>query len=123
MYALRCRWSGLLYPADYQKEWGKKYGIGMGPVPRSEALNSRTDLPCCIPDAGGMEKAMHPMELVPGGELDLVEVTEEEFAAKRAILHSEDPRFERRAAILRNKQLEKPDTKVAALVREKVSLL
>lgn len=117
MKAFRCSWTGLYYPADYFKEWGRKYGIGMGPEPVSEALNSRTDLPCCLPDAGDMEHAMHPME-VTRAQLDLVDVTEAEYEAGRAILASEDPRYERRAAILRRKQLEKP-TKLAALMRQK----
>ena len=118
MKAFRCSWSGLLYPADYFKEWGRKYGLGLGPVPVSEALNSRTDLPCCIPEGGSMEAAMHPIE-VTMAQLDLVEVSEEEYNANRAILASEDPRMEKRARILRGKQLEKPDTKLAALMRQK----
>jgi len=32
MKAFQCSHSGLLYPEDYIKEWGTKYGRGMGPV-------------------------------------------------------------------------------------------
>lgn len=122
MKAFRCAWTGLLYPADYMKEWGRKYGIGMGSEPRSEALNTRYDMPVCHTENGEMEKAMHPMELVPSGQMDLVEVSAEEYRDKQAILAIDDPRFEKRAKILRGKQLEKPEGKLSALVRQKESV-
>lgn len=118
MKAFRCAWTGLYYPADYFKEWGRLYGIGLGPTPVSEALNSRTDLPCCIPEGNTMDSAMHPVEVV-ASQMDLVEVTEDEYNSNRAVLASEDPRLEKRAKILRAKQLEKPETKLSALVRQK----
>lgn len=118
MKAYRCSWTGLYYPPDYVKEWGRKYGIGMGPVPVSEAMNSRTDLPCCIPESGDMNTAMHPVEFTRA-QIDLVDIPDAEYEDKKAILSSEDPRYDRRAAILRGKQLEKPNTKLAALVNEK----
>jgi hypothetical protein len=83
--AYRCAHSGLLYPEEYYKEWGTKYGKGMGREPVSLVLDS-FDLRPFVP------RTKHPygMYMRPVGvcraQLDFVQVTEEEFKEKAAIL-------------------------------------
>lgn len=100
MLAFRCRRSGLLYPEDYTREWGVKYGIGMGPIPVSESLYSMDHLQKAKAFNGD---DMHPLGL-SYAQLDLVEVTAEEFAAKKAVIHADDPHFIVRSPILIEKQ-------------------
>lgn len=96
MKAFRCSRTGLLFPSDYIEEWGRKYGIGLGPVPISEALvnDYQRDI------AGDM----HGLS-VSRAQVDMVEVTEEEFLKNQAILDIDDPKLKMRAEIMRNKQL------------------
>jgi hypothetical protein len=84
MKAFRCSRTGLLYPSDYVEEWGRKYGIGLGPVPISEALvnDYHRDI------AGDM----HGLS-VARAQIDMVEVTEEEFIQNQAILDIDDPKY------------------------------
>lgn len=100
MYAFRCRHSGLYFPPDYAKEWGRKYGIGMGPNVRSECLDTHFECPEAKAYDG---EDMHPVG-VCYAELDLVNITEEEYNAKRAVLASEDPDMTIRVRILKAKQ-------------------
>lgn len=96
MKAFRCSRTGLLYPSDYVEEWGRKYGIGLGPVPISEALvnDYHRDI------AGDM----HGLS-VARAQIDMVEVTEEEFIQNQAILDIDDPKYKARSDIMRSKQL------------------
>lgn len=102
MKAFRCSRTGLLFPADYVEEWGKKYGIGLGPVPVSEALvNDYHRAP-----VGEAETGMHALS-VSRAQVDLVDVKEEEFIELEAILDIEDPSMKKRAPLMRAKQLMK----------------
>ena len=109
MRAYRCAASGLYYPEDYMSEWGIKYGIGLGPTPVSETWQSEYNLapPAITPGIRQISQIMHPC-YVCKAQLDLVEVTEQEFEANKAILDVEDPFGEQRAAIVREKQLANP---------------
>lgn len=103
MKAFRCSRTGVFFPADYVEEWGRKYGIGLGPVPVSEALvNDYMSKPVVSPEG----KAMHPIGTCRA-QVDLVEVTEEEFNKSKAVLASEDVSYNKRAVIMRDKQLVK----------------
>ena len=102
MNAFRCSRTGVLYPADYVEEWGRKYGIGLGPVPVSEALTNTYDAP--VAEAKADMRTMHPVAVCQA-QVDLVNVTEEEFAEKAAVLHNDDPDYDVRARIMRGKQL------------------
>lgn len=48
--AFQCNHSGLYWPGDYLREWGRKYGIGLGGTPVSECLNS--DYSATLPEFG-----------------------------------------------------------------------
>lgn len=88
------------------KEWGRNgIGIGLGPVPVSECLDSDYLGALAIP-AHAAESAMHPVG-VTRAPLIPVEVTEEEFQAKAAILHRDDPLMVKRCTIIREKQAAK----------------
>ncbi len=103
MFAYRCRHTGLYFPDDYVKEWGKKYGIGMGPRPVSECLDTHYECPKAPCHTG---EEMHPVG-VCYADVDLVDVAPEEFASKRAILHRDDPNLVLRSEVLLSKQKER----------------
>lgn len=107
MKAYRCAASGCYYPADYISEWGRKYGHGLGPDPVSETWQSEYSLPppAITPDIRDINQIMHPC-VVSRAQLDLVDVSEQEYNANRAITQSEDPYGTQRAEIVRKKQLE-----------------
>jgi len=102
--AFECSRTGVLYPADYVEQWGKKYGIGLGPVPVSEALVNEYDFP--IAPAKDNAKTMHPLG-VCRAQIDKVIVTEEEFNSRQAIIDIDDVDMTRRSTLMRNKQLVK----------------
>ncbi len=110
MFAYRCRHSGLYFPEDYIKEWGKKYGIGMGARPVSECLDTHDHLEPA--------KAFNGEPMLPVGvcyaDVDLVDITPEEFEAKRAITQAEDPDLVKRVPILQGKQRAKAIDKARA---------
>lgn len=99
--AFRCSRTGVMFPRDYVEEWGRKYGIGLGPVPLSEALvnDYHRDI---VGDNGGM----HPLS-VCRAQVDLVDVTDAEYAANKAILDIDDDKYKVRSVLMRNKQLVK----------------
>jgi len=108
----QCGESGLFYPADYIKNWGKLYGIGLGPHPVSESLQSEYEV--APPDIRGLksiEQIMHPMR-VSCVQVDMMEVTRDSIAENSAILDYEDPEYMRRSVILRNKQIDNPLGKI-----------
>lgn len=102
MKAFRCSRTGVLFPEDYVEEWGRKYGIGLGPTPISEALVNDYHRPVC----GDGESAMHALSNCRS-QVDLVEVTEEEFEAGKAILEIDDVGMRKRGPFMRDKQLMK----------------
>jgi hypothetical protein len=100
----RCSRTGCLYPADYVEEWGRKYGIGLGPTPVSEALTNQYDIP--IAEAHDQRKTMHPVGCCRA-QVDLVDVSVEEWNEKKAILAIEDKDMVTRGQLMRTKQLAK----------------
>lgn len=107
--AFSCGHSGLLYPGNYVKDWGKKFGIGLGPHPVSEVLDSEYDVdPPTITNATrNLSQIMHPMRVCCAQvDYDLVDV--EALRENAAILDSEDPYMEERSKILRMNQLNNP---------------
>lgn len=99
--AFRCSRTGVMFPPDYIEEWGRKYGIGLGPEPVSEALVNDY-----YRDIVGEHDGMHGLS-VCRAQVDLVEVTDAEFEAAKAILDIDDPKLKARATLMRNKQLVK----------------
>lgn len=114
--AFRCGHSGLLLPADYLRGWGRTYGIGLGPEPVSEVLDTDydTDPPEVTNKIKRIEQIMHPVGPC-FSQLDHVMVPAEVFAAQSAILHVDDPDMDRRVAIVRPKQLVNPRSRLRVL--------
>jgi hypothetical protein len=96
----QCLRTGLFFPEDYVENWGKKYGLGLGPVPISEALiNDYTRDP--VKKADGSQ--IYPVancraQIVP------VEVEEAAFEAKKAIIHEDDKGYALRMPIMEARQ-------------------
>lgn len=100
MIAYQCQHSGLYYPEDYVKMWGVDgYGVGLGPVPVSDALSSNYLL---LPEQSSTDPQalMHPVGVVRS-PLVRVTVTEEAYDANKAILNRDDPMMRSRAALMR----------------------
>jgi len=114
--AFRCNHSGLYFPADYVKGWGKGYGVGLGPDPVSEVLDSDYDTapPAINDNTREIESIMHPL-VCTRMQVDLVEVNEAEYEDGRAVLASQDPRMRARARICRDKQLKNPRGRLRAI--------
>lgn len=104
----RCSHSGLLYPADYVKEWGRKYGIGLGPVPISEALDSQyhIDPP---KNFRHVHDNTHPVG-VCRAQMDYIEVDNPK-PEQIAIIDADDPGMVERMKIIREKQKKNPKSK------------
>lgn len=103
MIAFQCMHSGLYFPADYYKKWGITYGIGQGPDPVSEILNSIDHLPKAEAFQPGSEIFMHPMG-VTHAPVQMVEIDEETFEKSKAIFHHEDRDLVKRTKIVIEKQ-------------------
>lgn len=102
MLVFRCARTGLFYPVDYMEEWGKTYGIGLGPVPVSEALINDYLGPIC--KSRDSSRTMHPVGYCYS-QIDLCEVADEEVELNSGVLELSDPMMSRRAAIMRERQI------------------
>lgn len=100
MRAFRCARTNLLFPEDYIEEWGRKYGIGLGPEPVSEALVN--DYHRKVVEDG--EEPMHAVS-VCRAQVDLVDVDPAEFEDRKAVLAIDDVKMNRRAEIMRGRQI------------------
>lgn len=101
--AFKCTRTGMLFPADYAEKWGREYGIGLGPVPVSEALTNLYDQRA-VAREGYRNTMMYPVG-VSRAPIVAVEVTESEYKEKLAILHRDDPSMATRAGIMRGRQI------------------
>lgn len=113
--AFQCGESGLYYPPDYIKEWGKLYGIGLGPHPVSESLQSEYEVapPAITPETQSLLQIMHPVRS-SCAQMDLDLVDASVFADKAAVLVHEDPLMRRRVPILYSKQVANPRGRLGA---------
>jgi len=104
--AFTCNHSGLLLPGDYVKDWGRGYGIGLGPDPVSEVLDSDYDTPppAITPLIRRIEQIMHPVGPC-FAQVDRVMVHPDAFKEQKAIVAADDPEMEQRAVIVRGNQL------------------
>lgn len=107
--AFVCNHSGLLLPGDSIKEWGRKYGIGLGPTPVSEVLDTDyyTAPPAITPQIKNIDQIMHPVGPC-FAQLDRVMVSPLQFSMDKAILERDDTDMTVRARIVRSKQLVNP---------------
>lgn len=110
----RCNHSGLHLPSDYIKDWGKLYGIGLGPDPVSEVLDTDYDTapPAITPDIRSLDQIMHPV-ITSRVQVDLALVNANDL--QYAILAREDVHMDKRAKIVRLKQLTNPAGKLRVM--------
>ncbi len=107
-FVYRCRHTGGYYPLDYYDRWGKDVGVGLGPKPVSESLNTDYQgkpVPC------GQLGDCHPVGN-SYAELDLVSVSDAEYEKGKLILHKDDPDYRQRMQIIREKQRRNPLSKL-----------
>lgn len=114
--AFRCGHSGLYFPGDYLKEWGRKYGIGLGPTPVSEVLDSRYDCapPKVTANIRSLDQIMHPLAHT-FAQVDMELVLPEQLDAKAAVTMQADPYLQQRARIVLQKQLVNPKSRIPML--------
>jgi len=112
--AFQCGHSGLYLPADYVKNWGRGYGLGLGPHPVSEVLDTdyHTNPPAITPETESLDQIMHPVG-TSFAQVDYMLVDEAVFKAEAAVLVQDDPHMRKRARIVRNKQMINPRSKLA----------
>lgn len=103
MFCFRCARTGLYFPADYFEQWGRKYGKeGLGMRPVSEALVNSYDQPIAV--SRDRARVMRPVGLCYS-QVDLVQIPEEEYLLNQAILADDDPQIDRRAVVMRERQI------------------
>lgn len=107
--AFRCGHSGLWLPVDYIKEWGRLYGIGLGPSPVSEVLDTEYDIPPpdITPEIRDISQIMHPVGNSKA-QVDFDLVQRDVYEANRAICAIDDPYMVKRGMLVRGKQLKNP---------------
>jgi len=110
----RCAHSGLLLPADYIKEFGRSYGIGLGPSPVSEVLDSDYHTSPAVPKGAKLHSAsqiMHPVgPCMSQVDFDMFEPDVAKLNA--AVLDKDDWGMHKRAEIVRAKQLTNPRSRI-----------
>jgi len=111
--AFQCGHSGLYLPGDYVKNWGRGYGIGLGPNPVSEVLDSDyfTNPPAITEDTQSIEQIMHPVGN-SFAQVDYMLVDQAAFDENSAVLVKDDPFMKLRARIVREKQMVNPRSKL-----------
>lgn len=111
--AFQCGHSGLYLPGDFVKNWGRGYGIGLGPHPVSEVLDTdyHTAPPAITPETESLDQIMHPVG-TSFAQVDYMLVDEAVFNSEAAVLVRDDPHMRKRASIVRNKQMINPRSKL-----------
>jgi len=114
MRAYQCSSTELYYPADYIEQWGRKYGVGLGPVPVSEAWESMYEMPVSPAprDIQSADQIGHGIR-VCGAPVFPVEITEDQYAKGKAVLQEEDPNGRKRWAVVRAIQDKNPRSRRA----------
>lgn len=112
--AFQCGHSGLYLPGDYVKNWGRGYGIGLGPNPVSEVLDSdyHTKPAPISDDMDSIDQIMHPVGN-SFAQVDYMLVEEEALLLNSAILAKDDGGMRKRIPILRKNQMKNPLSKIA----------
>jgi len=107
----QCAHSGLYFDGSYAREWGRTYGIGLGPDVCSEVLDSDYDTP--LPPLNSAIKRVEQVAfgvLVSKAQMDahLADVDLITEANQWAVTADEDPDLDQRMAIVRPRQLRNP---------------
>lgn len=118
----RCAGSGLYFPGNYVEQWGRKYGIGLGPNVLSECLETDWNAPCAVPEnLRTPEQIMFPVKQ-GGHQVDAYIVPTEQIEAQFAdfdsfaVVAKLDPYIVKRGMIVRNKQLENKNGRLKAIM-------
>lgn len=103
----QCEGTGLYFPGDYLEMWGRKYGLGLGPKPISECLETAWHKKIAYPeDLKTVEQIMYPL-MNGGHDIGAVILSPKDVAkCPMAVLGINDPFIVKRGKILRQKQLE-----------------
>jgi len=126
MKVFQCSHSGLLLPPDYQKGWGTKYGIGLGPNIVSECVDvNYTDGLPRLDAVQDVEQLSYPTGPT-FAQVDAIDVPYETWEdvpeELKLILRKDDPRGFRRAAVIRAKQLENPKARKLLALRAQMAV-
>ena len=117
----RCAHSGLYFPSDYLRMWGRKYGIGLGRNPVSEILD--TNYEAKLPDINDVKDVADI--LFPFGvcrsQVDSIVMKVEEARVKKPIIAVMDTDYYERREVIRKKQLKK-DKRLQAYLNSVVSI-
>lgn len=115
----RCAASGLFYPDDYVKQWGRKYGIGLGPTVCSESLQTdyETNPPNIDNTIKKVDQIMHPVYNIKC-QMDWHVVEVAEAKTNMAILEQEDQDIFERGIVLLGKQLKNKRNRIHILHAE-----
>lgn len=111
-----CGESGLYYPADYVKNWGRVWGDGLGPDVCSESLQSQYDIdpPEVTRGIRDLNQIMHPLRS-SRAQMDAHLVDVRALEGHMAVPAHVDWDMSLRAPILRAKQLKNPAGRLARL--------
>lgn len=97
----RCSRTGVLFPPDYVEQWGRRYGIGLGSTPISEALVN------CYESGIGANPRDPMLSMFPvavcRAQVDLVDISDV-TGETMAIIAIDDPDMVKRAEIMRGRQ-------------------
>jgi hypothetical protein len=97
----RCSRTGVLFPPDYVEQWGRKYGIGLGSTPISEALVN------CYESGIGANPRDPMLSMFPiavcRAQVDLVDIADV-TGETMAIIAIDDPDMVKRSEIMRGRQ-------------------
>jgi len=106
----QCNGTGLYFPPDYVRMWGRKYGKGLGPNVVSECLETLWQSPLAVPkNLRHATQIMFPMGqgghqltavMMKNGDADKIQM---------AIPAELDPFYDARAKIIRTIQIKNPN--------------
>jgi len=113
----RCVGTGLYFPPNYIEEWGRLFGIGYGPKPVSECLE--TNWHQKVPefdDIKYVEQVMCPVGIAYHPIDNVIIDKNESDKGTMAVLVINDQAMVRRAGIIRNKQMNHKNGRLRALL-------
>lgn len=122
LLVFECGESGLFYPSDYAKNWGRPWGDGLGPDVCSESLQTNYYIAPPEPDRNtqSITQIMHPLQSSKA-QMDAHLVEAGAAALNMAIYDHEDFGLHKRAEIIYTKQLRNPLSKIAQFKNMSVS--
>jgi len=112
----QCNGTGLYFPPDYIKMWGRFYGHGLGKAVVSECLETKWEAPLAVP-----KSLRHPSQIMygvgqGGHQVSAIMMKPEEMkSVEGAVLMIDDPFIDKRGKIMRIIQMDNPNGKLKAL--------